>query len=556
MAISFEFPSLLYALLLLPLLAILQLILPRARRVTVSSLAFWQDVRAESAAASTSRFRRLDLAALLLLALLAALILALSGPSLTRQEETGVACTLVIDVSPSLLMTDRTSETRLARLRRRADELLASLPPDTPVAIVTVPDTPDQPALEGPVAEIRSQTLDRFKATDMPLTAQRLRNRVLLLQSRTQAPVVLLTDVSPYDADSPQPPLVSLLATGADARNLALTAASVVHRDDEAFAMLSASVPDGLDTTARVALSGADMPAYNIDLPLKKGRHTWTFPVPRALPDRITLALDAADDFAADNRMNLLRIEGRRYRLAYVGRPDAALLAMLAAAGADVYEADQSPDTWPEDLDLGLFVDRLPPSDFRHPAVIVNPPSSFGPLVRTQDVRRQVTTWRVTAPSDPLAAHLPSTGPAVAVVPIFRLQPQAAVVIATEQGDPLVARFVQGEAARVAVLFDVDRGNTTWPDEVSFVLFWDNCLSSLVTGSPSSIRYVPVTPSEAALGEVEGCQTKAAAIDESEQARAAVKGHLRRRAGQRMPLWPGFVLAAVGLLMFRTKVMR
>lgn len=557
MAISFEHPTLLYALGLLPLLAVLQLILPRARRVTVSSLAFWQAAGTDAAVSSARRRRRADWASILLLALLAALILAVSGPTLAGREDAGVACTVVIDASPSLLMTDGSSRTRLDRLRQRMAALLADLGPDTPISVIVLPDEAGRGPLEGRVEDLRPVVERELRASDTPLTARETRNRVLLAHGRTHAPVVLMTDLSPYDeAAGARPPQVFVVATGGAAKNVALTRAAVSYRDGRAGAMLSVTAPDPAPEEATVTLSGPDMPEHRVAVSLRPGWQTWSFPVTAALPDRIALSVDVADDFAADNRMDLVRIEGRRYRVAYVGRPDAALLALLAAAGADVFEADQPPEIWPPNLDLGLFVDGLPPGDFPYPAVVVNPPASFGPLVLTPQVRPGVSGWRLAAQSDPLTEHLPVTGPAAGAVRVFELGPSAAAVIETAQGDPLVVRWGQDAAERVAVLLDIDRAASTWADEVSFVLFWDNCLSHLAREAVSTVRYVPPVSRSAALGEIEGQQTAGPAVDETAEAVAAVGRHRRDRVERGLPLWPWLTLAALGLLVARTRITR
>ena len=52
-------------------------------------------------------------------------------------------------------------------------------------------------------------------------------------------------------------------------------------------------------------------------------------PLAGRLPDRLTAALEVEDDFLADNRLALERIEARRYRVGYVGPAEAALMHFL-----------------------------------------------------------------------------------------------------------------------------------------------------------------------------------------------------------------------------------
>jgi len=106
------------------------------------------------------------------------------------------------------------------------------------------------------------------------------------------------------------------------------------------------------------------------------------------------------------------------------------------------------------------------------------------------------------------------------------------------------------------VLLDIDRAASTWADEVSFVLFWDNCLSHLAREAVSTVRYVTPVSGAAALGEIEGQQTSGPAVDETAEAVAAVSRHRRDRVERGLPLWPWLTLAALGLLVARTRITR
>ncbi|NIA21873.1 MAG: hypothetical protein GWP05_07920 [Anaerolineaceae bacterium] len=569
MEISFLFPAALYGLLILPVIALLQLLLPRAVEITVGSLVFWRRAAADASVARARSLGRLPLASLLLLLILGAIILALSGPGIVRSGERGVAAVIAIDASPSLLMTDGGSASRLKTLRESVERFLSDLPDGTPVAVVTIPSPLGGRTIEGAVGEIRGRVVSAIDAGDRPLTPRTLRNRLLLLHNQTTAPIVLFTDISPYDEQSPQPPFVHLVCTGGRATNLALTRAKVTYRPDGPFAMVSWRASAGLDAKGAITLSGPGIAPLQVAMQFKEGQDAWTFPVPQALPEKIVMALDLADDFAADNRMPLVRTEARRRRIGYVGRSDPSLVAVMQAAEAEVYEIDlparaiaasagegPSAGLWPEGLDLTVFVDRLPPGDFQGPAVLVNPPSSSGPLQRGAASSGPVREWTIPDPGHPLVAHLSMRGPRIAERPQFKLAAGATAVITTGQGDPLVVTYRDGGSTRVAVLFDISAANTDWPRQVSFVLFWSNCLAFLSAGHPATVRYEPATVIQAGVGDVEGRQSAGPAIDQSAEALAALATHRSAVRPSEFALWPAFAILALLLLVVRTRVIR
>ena len=556
MEISLLEPAALYGLLLLPVLALLQLLLPRAREITVGSLIFWQTAVADASVSTARWFRRLDLASWLLLLTLGAIILALSGPGIVGSPEQGVVAVMAIDTSPSLLMTDGGSQSRLKALRTNVETFLSELPPGMQIAVVTIPGSTGDDAIEGAAGDIRDRVMSRLRASQRPLEARILRNRLLLLHNMTAAPVVLFTDLSPYDDGAAPPPFVHLLATGGRATNLALTRANVSFRPEGPFAMVSYRASAGLEARATMTFSGPGLAPLRLEMAFAPGEGTWTFPVPRALPDQVAIEVELTDDFAADNRLRLVRTEARRWRIGYVGRADPSLLALMRAADAEVYEIDAAAGLWPEELDLTVFVDRLPPEGFDGPAVLVNPPSSTGPLERTGRKGGHVENWAIADPGHPLASNLPTRGPKIIDRPSFKLAAGTTVIITADQGDPLVVAYRDAASRRVAVLFDIAAANTNWADQVSFVLFWSNCFRFLSAGAPAAVRYEPATVAEATLGDLEGRQTAGPAIDQSQQAIAALASHRRQRRPSAFPLWPVFAILALLLLVVRTRMMR
>jgi len=549
MEFSFLFPAALYALLVLPVVAVLSLFLPRARRITVSSLQFWQAEPAATALDRQLRLRRLDLPTLLLLALLACLIFAIAQPVLTRAQSAGPAGLLVLDCTASLEMTDGGAQTRFARQRDALNRFLDDLPLDLPLAVCFLPGDVAPESLEGTADSLR-----RSLAPPPPhgaLTGEETRRELLLLHNRFAAPLFFLTDISPYGGDSPQPDFVRLLAAGGDAVNVGLTRASVALRDGRPYAFLGTFASAKASRSTRLSVRGDGL-ALNETLSLAPGDATSTLELPLTLPTRIDVSLAVQDDFPPDNSAALDRVTGRMYRIAWFGRPDIALDRLFRILDAQVYELSDPQLALDGQVDVAFFAGTLPPAGFALPVVLLNPPDSTGPLKRTAS-RGGPGAWQIADSASPLVAHLPKQPLDLASWPVFDIGPNVRKVIAAPNGDSLIVDYSEAGRPRVAVLFDIDRLNTRWTAQPSFVIFWANCLNFLVPRAPTETRWQPSAP---LLGATEGRQVQGPPVDQAADARQALLAH--RRAVQPVALWfwPILAGAALVLLLVRLRLMR
>ncbi len=580
-------PYALLALALLPLLALLQLYLPRAPRLRVSSLVFWPPAATAGLDQSAPR-RRPNLAALLLLAALAAAILALSGPLLVRSQPSGPAGLVVIDRSPSLLMTDGAGPSRLESLRPRIENFLDSLHADTPVTLELLPlEKTLSPAFSGPAAQARRRLPDLLAAATTPISAEDTRLDLDSLHARRAAPIAFFTDLSPFDPDHSAPPYVHLIATGGSASVVALTRAAITNRDTKPFALVSLFASPGFTQSVSLAVDGRRI----ADLTVRPGDSSFTLPLTAPLPNDLAITLDLRDDFPLAHRLRLVRTEGRHYRVALVGRPDAALLRLLRAADAEVFLSPSSsgeggPASGPgegsllhpsplrgegrvrvtnatgptpaNNIDFSIFIDCLPSPDFSGPAAIINPPASFGPLTATGRTAGPGAA-KISDPSATLVLNLSESLSELAAWTVFSLplKPPAllgdavSVVAVSPSGDPLIVAWTSGPATRIAVLFDISRANTRWSDDLSFVVFWSNCFRELAPAAPAVTRYQPADPLAAALGDIEGRQTSGPALDQSAAARAAFLAHDRVVRPALFPLWTIFAALALLLILLR-----
>jgi len=550
MQLFLSFPAILYALLALPLLALLMLLVPRARRVVVGSLQFWQDAPADAALEQIRHRRRLSLASVLLLATLAAVILALSGPEIMRPEPTGPAGVVIVDRSASLLMTDGGSETRLSRLRSSLERFLDRLPPDLPLTVQLLPDAAG--TNEGTAAELREMIPSALRPPDAALHVQELRRQAIIEHNRRGAPVILFTDVSPYGSDDARPPFVYLLATGARAENVALTGASVTMRDGRRHVLVQTFASPEFAGPCRMTVRGQGVSASAL-ISLSPGDGAHTLPLAPALPERITVGLDVRDALARDNRLDLVRVSARRYRVGIVGRADPALMRFLHVSQAEVIEFDDAAAAAPETVDVTLFAGCVASPSFRGPAILVNPPESTGPLTRTGR-HGGPGLWAVADAESPLVAHLPRAPVEIARWPVFEVSPGADVVIRSDSGDPLVVHDMRSPGGRVAVLWSTEWSNVSW--NASVVIFWANCLRSLSPSGPTVERYEPRDLGDVALGDVEGRQVRGPAVDDTASAAAAMAAHRREVRPAAFRLWPLCAILALLLMVARVWVMR
>ena len=553
MQLTLSMPGALAALLAIPILALLLLMMPRSRRIVVGALAFWADNMGDAALSRATR-RRLDLASVILLSALVVFILALSGPTLSRAEPTGPAGLILFDRSPSVLMSDGDRRTRLSRLREAVDVLLAGLPAKLPIAVEMLPRHAGDQRLEGPAAEVRALLSKAIRVSPSAMSPAALRREVAMTAGRESSPVALFTDISPY-GDAGPAGSVHVYATGGQATNMAITAATITYRNGIPYAMVEMFSSDEPPRSVPLRFSGPGL-SLSRRVPLASGMATVTVPLPARLADRVVVRLDGIDALAADNATELVRADGRRWRAGLVGRTDPMLLRFLTlAAQAETIEYDDAATDASDRVDVTFFVDRMPSPRFRGPAVLVNPPKSDGPLIRTSEASGP-GQWTIVATDDPLASHLPKTSVAANRWIRWRAGDGTTVVARSASGDPMIVRYNSAAGPRVAVLFDIDRRNTGWSAQQSFALFWYNALLQLSPHVPTVERYEVRDGTAMLASRIEGRQVSGAAFDERDAARLAFEAHERDIHPAVLPLWPPLAALAGLLILARVWIVQ
>ncbi len=611
MTVIWSNPAVLWALLLLPPLALLLMILPRARRIRVSSIRFWIDPHEAAPVEQARRWRLLDVPSILLLIALAALIMALAGPALVRRQPVGPALVVLIDRSASMSMkTADGNASRAERLARQLDDVLASLPPDIPLEMHLLPnvspgtrfadavrlddaaedepatDHPPMPAgqvlhaqasFSGTPGAARQWLTDNFRPVYQSLDSVALRQAVQAAGDRSAAAVLLVSDITPYRAESQiaAPPGVWVLASGGQASNIALTQALVEQRDEKLFALVEysrcgnwdvprvaplqiiVSDPQGRALATHTLSAAQETTATVADEQV--GRAALSFPLPEQAADMPVLdfAITAADDLPADNRLQLVRQQSPQLRIGYVGRGDDNLLWLLSLMGHHVLHADQ-PELLPDDVQLTIFLDRQPPPGFRGAAIVVNPPGAVGPMVPGPVAVEPLTL----APADDeLARLLPE---AMATVRRWRpatVPPGVAVLLegraaaGNVDAQPMAVRYSTPGGDVVLILADISATSTDWPARPGYVVFWNSILARLAPEASAVTRWQSDRQARRVAG-VEGLQCTGEAVDELAQARRAALRAERQVRPVIMPLWPIAAILALAALAGRLWLMR
>lgn len=602
MSLLFSNPSILWALSALPALAVLLMVLPRTRKIRVSSLQFWTDANAEARVQQARRVRRLDAASALLLVVLGLLIIALAGPEVVGNESGAAALAIVVDRSPLLAapVAGAGTQSRAELIGRRLDEFLSRLPQDMVLEMQFMPAAPAgaaaisadgavEPAgadndgvggrYRGDVRQARRRLQEEYRPVDAGVDWQQLRQAAIAARDRLDVPVLLVTDVFPHEAGTgglTVPTGVWLLTSGGNSRNAALTSAVVQQRRDGLWGMIEYAMcgrwdevdqADGLlkvvpgDESGETGAAGEEFQTP-VDFSSAAGAMTLKLPDSAAQFDTLRLLLDVEDDWPADNALRLRRVEVRQPKVVYLGRADENLLHLLAVAGAEVVRREIAEDDGnsggaadlPANADVTFFVDRAPPADFRGAAIVVNPPGRVGPVTPGEF---EDSVARLEAVPAPLKAILPDE---IATIRRWR-SAQAGPGVEPLLADRLTGRSVAlryesigGGGPVVVVLADISAESTDWAERAGFPVFWRAMLDETMPAAAAHRLEFVVDGLRQRPLLTERCA--GAAIDETAAAhRAALEVRCESRPTL-TSLWPHVLLAALAALGVRLWLMR
>lgn len=474
---TFENPSALLALVLLPLATLLYIRRAGRREAIVPTLALWKTAAAEGAAEAGRRLGALDLPLILALLTLAAAILAASGPVLPVESDT--LPNLLVFVDRSASMASRTESSR-PRIEESAAAVRRILNREGKVQLVGLPLSAG-PVLrnlsaDDAAAQLQSAAQSVVKATDMPLHLPAELARCAGLARDTSAVIVITDrpqDVPPGLGGKP----VLVFSHGAPSRNVAIDTFEVSRQADGtlgAFAVVRNYSDRPVETPVELWTDGNIAEQKTLLLP-EGGAATFES---SALPGgvvEVALRVAVDDDLASDNRAVAIRSGPSRFRVAYVGRGNPFLLRALEfLPDTELAQFTRSSDV-AGDFDLRVYdsvtPDALPAGDM----VFIDPVGRVGPFVVAGTARDDAGLRATVVKDSPLLQH----------VDVGALRFRRALKIEATGSETLLAAGEgvallrwQDERSRVLVIgCGLALSETNWPMLASFPLFWANLVA-------------------------------------------------------------------------------
>ncbi|MDK1031142.1 MAG: BatA domain-containing protein, partial [Planctomycetia bacterium] len=360
-------PWALGGLVLVPVIVLLQLLAPKARRVVVSWLHPWEGfARAASGGAARWRMRLKSPALWLELAILLFLVLSLARPVVMVESSRHPVVRLVVDRSATMAIRDRGAHAfggansagrRMSRwefARGMVAGLLKNIPAGAKVELVVVPaEQTGAEVLQLDAGEVAAH-LNR-RGPLLKFAAHQWAQEHLLPPTGSM-PVIVVTDVAPGDTGEG----VFVLATGAAGQSGAAIVRAGARVEDGRWFVLVA-LRNGADRRRTVSLSieASDGERWEKKIALApNGRWRRVIEMAGSPPDGVTVRAEAgADNFEADNVAYLARRRASAVKVALVGREDPSLRkALLSAGGVEVIVAASPPAVTPASVDVVVFV--------------------------------------------------------------------------------------------------------------------------------------------------------------------------------------------------------
>ncbi len=568
---TFLAPWWLVGLPLVPALLLWGLLAPRGRPVTVGSLLLWRRALGKGAAGRPSaRLRLKDPVLWLDAAAVALILLACARPAVRTAKPLEPVAAIVWDRTASMgSKTEGTHGVRWREARTMVRDVLGALP-DAPVRLVSVPG-PDG-AVVARTVPLR-QVLDAFD----PLTACCLAEDDAWQVAAEEAaavpdrPVLLVTDAARPDA---VPPNLHVLAPGAEPANAGLAAVTARVEDNRWWLLVRARATPAAPEAVGLAVSTGDTTlAERSTFVAPGGTGETVLGFDGSPPARLHVTLTGpADAFPPDDEAYLSPAAGpARRRIRLIGEaPTAVRRALQVLSGAEVIEHPAGQAVPGDETDLVVAYREPLPAGWAGPAVIVLPTEAVGPV--RPGAGTVSADWTV-APGHPLADAFYLAPPRLTAAPRYQLYARARLLLGTQEA-PLMVTWETSGARRLAVLFDLDKAATDWPERAGFPVFWSRAVDYLVPGGVRPLDLVTHRPREPvaslgrpAPGRVGFVETKSGPVgvsfigtdegfesgpgrDDSAEAIGAVRDSIRaRREAALTPAWPLVAsLALVALL--------
>lgn len=307
--IQFAQPWALLALLSIPAVLVLHALRPRRRRVTLSTTSVWREALQERQRGLGLQRLFKDLSLLLLLLFALVVSLSLGDPRWTTDTTEGSDVVVLLDTSASMQTRSDgpTSRSRFASAKQQAADIIAALPTDRRLLLMTSGRTPRlRSGFENDRDYLRRQ-LDALEPTDevgRPRAALEL--ALSLLRNRERGRIYFLTDGA-FDEDVDfRTTQIEYRLVGQPARNVAITRFDVraeIGSEDRYEVLLAVRnyTDERVVVPATVTLRGSITLQQNIELAPGE-KKTVVMPVQGAVtgPAQVNIGFD--DDLPTDNR--------------------------------------------------------------------------------------------------------------------------------------------------------------------------------------------------------------------------------------------------------------
>ena len=458
---SFLWPFGLLALLGVPAAVLIALWRAKRRDVDVPSLMLWQ--RLAEKISDTGQKHRAVIDMPLILAGMVALLLGLAaaGPMLASRPAGGRTFLLVLDRSASMQMKQNDSS-RWIQAMRQLQKLLGQLTDDDAVHLATSPAGDD----------VRVGPMPPSEAAEL-LRAMRPTDRSADLADDVARAVASAESLKPFSmivcTDSPDvlPPSMPAIGVGGPADNLFFTR----------FGFSGGTILLGVGNAGKPRTANLQLIADGRMLEQRKislansAESTEMFGGTDDVENARLLEarLVADDSLQADNYFYAVREQAQRLRVMLIGHDNAWLESAIAVHdGIELIRSAKEASADSYDL---LIYNGVAPKNLtgRTPAVVIDPPESFGGIAVGGAIRQPKIT---SVSGDPLTDDTDLAD--IAVETARGITAAAGVLVASDKG-PLVVR----DGNVICLAFSIGRENTDWMLKAGFPVFWAKMVEKL-----------------------------------------------------------------------------
>jgi len=458
------------------------------RELPVASLLLWERVRTQLRETSRRRHRWFDPLLLLGVFFIIFACLSAAGPALWRPSAGGRQVVFLLDSSASMQTLRPDGRTRRQHLLDGVRKFAASLDPQDTLYLFTLVNGQTRLVSASP-----PDVADAIRA--FPITHGRddahelLRFALVALPNVPRENFVLCTDrIDPARL----PPGVQLFLVGDPSSNLGITGFEVEPAGERLRAFVRLKNFSSRTAEARVDFffDNRDGPKVRCDLP-PGGAVDVIREFPAGDIQKISAEITApafGDTFRVDNRVVALRREPSRFRVLLVGKQDVFLPHLFRVMDVSFTYSPTLTGVDPAEHDLVLYNQIIPRPPLPRHAISIDPPAGFGEVT----VAEQLAEPKLTT-NDPTLRKSGLERTSIARARKLIL-PAGFDVLASADGNPLIATRARPDSWLRLISFDIGRENTDWPSRPSYVVFWAQTMAdirgAMPEGKEAPFRYL------------------------------------------------------------------